>query len=131
MKAKLEGVDDFGKALSQYERRAGSAFRAGIRESARVLLDYATPMAPIDTGALRASGGWYSTGSGWNTVALVGFGFEVEGFYADDGRERIPKNYAIYQHDDPYNVRWLEDAVDAKYGEISAIVTSHIEKVSP
>ena len=131
MKTKLEGVQDFKKSLDRYNNRTGKAFQKGVRAAARALLDHATPNAPIDTGALRASGGWYSEGSGWNTVALVGFGFEVEGFYDDHGRERIPREYALWQHDDPYNVRWLENAVDAMVGNVETILADHIERVVP
>ena len=75
-------------------------------------------MAPIDTGALRASGDYFVEGTGWNAVAVVGFGFPVSGFFKGN-QERIPAEYAVYQHDDPYQNKYLEYAVDNRIDDAS------------
>jgi hypothetical protein len=65
----------------------------------------------VDTGALKASGQWWIMGSGWNSVAVVGFGNPVTGF-VKNGRPRVPADYAVFQHDLPYERKYLEEAVN-------------------
>jgi hypothetical protein len=50
-------------------------------------------------------------GSGWNSVAVVGFGNPVTGF-VKNGRPRVPADYAVFQHDLPYERKYLEEAVN-------------------
>lgn len=118
MKFKLEGVTALNKAMVRYHKDMGKAFANILPTVARDILAEAVPMAPIDTGALRASGDYFVEGSGWNAVAVVGFGFPVSGFFKGN-RERIPAEYAVYQHDDPYQQKYLEYAVDNRIDDAS------------
>ena len=128
MKYKVTGVAALTRALNQYEKRAASGFVKGLKKSAKLVVDTARPLAPIDTGALRASGVWFVHGSGFATVAIAGFGAEVDGFYDDRGREKIPAEYAVYQHEDPWSHFYLEVAVDQKYAEVSDLLHSEMAK---
>jgi len=118
MKFKLEGAKQLEKALLKYHKDQGKAFASVLPTIARDILAEAVPMAPIDTGALRASGDYFVEGTGWNAVAVVGFGFPVSGFFKGN-RERIPAEYAVYQHDDPYQNKYLEYAVDNRIDDAS------------
>ena len=117
MKYKIEGIPALEKALKQQNKAYGKAFAATLPTIAREILAEAIPMTPVDTGALRASGDYFVEGSGWNAVAVIGFGFPVSGFFKD-GRERVPAQYAVYQHDEPYEQKYLEFAVDNKLSDI-------------
>lgn len=130
IRAKLEGMNQLSSALTRYEKRLSQAVHTGLRAAAKDLRNYSRPMAPEDTGALKKSGVWWSEGEGFSTIAYVGYGDEVEGYYDDRGRERIPREYVMYQHDDPYNVRWLENAVDEHYSEAARIIYEHAERAS-
>jgi hypothetical protein len=118
MKVKVEGIKELEKALRQYHRDTGKAYAQGLGGVARQILKDALDITPVDTGALRASGDYFVEGSGWNAVAVIGFGFPVSGFYKD-GRERVPAQYAVYQHDEPYEVKYLEVAVDNNVDDAS------------
>lgn len=111
MKAKVEGIKELEKALRQYHKDTGKAYARGLGGVARQILKDAVDITPVDTGALRASGDYFVEGSGWQATAVVGFGFPVSGFYKDN-RERVPAEYAVYQHDEPYEVKFLEIAVE-------------------
>lgn len=117
MKFKIEGIPALEKGLKQQNKAYGKAFAAALPTIAREILAEAIPMTPVDTGALRASGDYFVEGSGWNAVAVIGFGFPVSGFFKD-GRERVPAEYAVYQHDEPYEQKFLEFAVDNKLSDI-------------
>jgi hypothetical protein len=107
MKAEILGIKELSKALRQYDKDTGKAFARGLGGVARQVLKEAVDITPVDTGALRASGDYFVQGTGWNAEAVVGFGFPVRGFYKGN-RERVPAEYAVYQHDEPYEVRFLE-----------------------
>lgn len=117
-KFKLSGIRELEAALRRYDRDAGRAYARGLEGIATKILEDATELAPVDTGALRASGVHWIEGSGWNAVAWVGFGAEVEGYFDKHGRERIPANYAVYQHDEPYEVKYLEEAVEDNFDDL-------------
>jgi hypothetical protein len=118
MKVKVEGIKELEKALLKYHKDTGKAYAQGLRGVARQIRKDSTALAPIDTGALRASGDYFVEGSGWDAVAVIGFGFPVSGFFKD-GRERVPAQYAVYQHDEPYEVKYLEVAVDNNVDDAS------------
>ena len=128
MRYSVSGAAALAAALKKYEKRAASGFQKGLKKGAKLIVDTARPLAPIDTGALRASGVWFAQGSGFATVAFAGFGAEVDGFYDDRGREKFPSEYAVYQHEDPYSNFYLERAVDEKYYEISSLIYSEMAK---
>lgn len=111
MKVEITGIKELRKALKQEYKNMGEGFVRGLGGVARQLLNDAVEITPVDTGALKASGDYFITGVGWNAVAVVGFGFPVKGFFKGS-RERIPSEYAVYQHDAPYEVKYLEIAVD-------------------
>ena len=128
MKFKVAGAAALAAALKKYEKRAASGFQRGLKQGAKLLVDTARPLAPIDTGALRASGVWFAQGSGFATVAFAGFGAEVDGFYDDRGREKIPSEYAVYQHEHPWSHFYLERAVNDKYYEVSSLIYTEMAK---
>ena len=84
-------------------------------------------MAPIDTGALRASGDYYVEGTGWDAVAVVGYGFPVSGFFKGNV-ERNPSEYAVYQHDEPYEQKYLEYAIENKFDDIGFLFWQEIAR---
>ena len=106
MKFKLEGIAELAKALRKYDRDIGRAYARGLNGVAEAIFDDADETVPVDTGALKASGDYWVEGTGWNAVGYVGYGLQVEGF------TRIPANYAVYQHDLPFERKWLADAVE-------------------
>ena len=128
MRFSVSGVPAFVNALNRYERKSGANFKRSLQVVSKLLVATARPNAPIDTGALRASGVWWTEGTGWSSEAIVGFGGPVEGFYDDWGREKVPREYAVYQHDDPGGHLFLEYAVDDKYWEISHIIQTEVAK---
>ena len=128
MKYRVSGASALVAALKSYEKRAASGFQKGLKQGAKLVVDTARPLAPIDTGALRASGVWFAQGSGFATVAFAGFGAEVDGFYDDRGREKIPAEYAVYQHEDPWSHFFLERAINEKYYEVSSLIYTEMAK---
>lgn len=131
MKFRVSGAAALAAALKSYENRSASHFQKGLKQAAKLIVDTARPLAPIDTGALRASGVWFAQGSGFATVAFAGFGAEVDGFYDDRGREKIPSEYAVYQHEDTFQGGghfYLERAVDEKYYEVSSLIYTAMAK---
>lgn len=120
MKFKLEGIAELAKALRKYDRDIGRAYARGLNGVAREIWKEANDFVPVDTGALRASGDFWVEGTGWSAVGYVGYGLDVEGF------TRIPANYAVYQHDAPFEVRYLENAVEYLEDEVSHIFWQHI-----
>jgi len=127
MKAQLVGADAMIRALTRHGDKLAKAFEKGITKASKVLFEEAKQETPVDTGALLASGVQYTEGTGWKTVAIVGFGTPVRGFFKN-GRERHPEEYACWQHDDPYNRKWLEITVDAEYDNIHDIVYTYLAK---
>jgi hypothetical protein len=111
IKAKVEGIKELRAALAKYNKDSAKAYREGLAIVARELLRNAQFNTPVDTGALKASGQWWIMGSGWNSVAVVGFGNPVTGF-VKNGRPRVPADYAVFQHDLPYERKYLEEAVN-------------------
>jgi hypothetical protein len=128
MRFSVSGVPAFSRALENYQKRSAERFKQGLVKASKALVDAARPLAPIDTGALRASGVWFTQGSGFATQAIVGFGAEVEGFYDDRGREKIPREYAVYQHEFPWNHFYLERAVDNEFYAISSYIYTEMAK---
>lgn len=128
MKMSVTGVAALVRGLRQYEKRAAKAFNKAMKPASKLLVATAKPLAPIDTGALRASGVWWVEGTGFSSVAIVGFGGPVDGFYDDWGREKVPAEYAVYQHENPWANFYLERAVDEKYYEISNLFYTELAK---
>lgn len=116
-KFKLQGIKELEAALRRYDRDAGRAYARGLDGIATEILKDAIELAPIDTGALRASGIHWVEGSGWNAVAWVGFGAPVSGYFKGS-RERVPAEYAVWQHDEPYEVKYLEKAVEDNFDDL-------------
>lgn len=128
MKAEILGIAELSKALRKYNQDTGKAFAAGLGGAARQVLKDAVDITPVDTGALRASGDYFVQGSGWNAEAIVGFGFPVRGYFKGN-RERIPAEYAVYQHDEPYEVRFLEIAAENNTDDINYLAWQAIASV--
>ena len=128
MKAEILGIPELGKAFKKYNHEAGRAFASELPTFARMVLKDAVDITPVDTGALRASGDYFVQGSGWNAEAIVGFGFPVRGYFKGN-RERIPAEYAVYQHDEPYEVRFLEIAADNNTDDINYLAWQAIASV--
>ena len=123
MKYKLDGIAALDKALKKYDRDTGRAYAKGLEGVAREIYKESQFFVPVDTGALRASGGYWTTGNGWASVGIVGYGLEVEGY------ERVPANYAVFQHDEPFMRRWLEDAVENQADDASYLFWQAIASV--
>jgi len=123
MRFKLEGIAALDKALRKYDKDTGRAYARGLGAVAREIWKEANDLVPVDTGALRASGDYWIDGTGWNAVAYVGYGGPVEGF------DRIPANYAVYQHDAPFERRWLEDAAENQADDASYLFWTEISGV--
>jgi hypothetical protein len=104
--SKIQGIAALEKALKKYDKDTGRAYAKGLTGVAREIYKESQDFVPVDTGALRASGDYWTAGTGWNAVGYVGYGLDIDGY------ERIPANYAVYQHDEPFMVKYLEDAVD-------------------
>lgn len=128
MKAELLGIKELEKGFRQYNRDAGREFADQLPMVARMVLKDAVDITPVDTGALRASGDYFVQGSGWNAEAIVGFGFPVRGYFKGS-RERIPAEYAVYQHDEPYEVRFLEIAAENNADDINYLVWQAIASI--
>jgi hypothetical protein len=107
----VQGIKELEKAFRAYQKETGKAYASRLGEVSRQILKDALDITPIDTGALRASGDYFITGRGWDAVAVIGFGFPVSGYFKFN-RERVPAEYAVYQHDAPYEVKFLERAVE-------------------
>jgi len=125
MKIELTCIKELKKALKQEYKNMGDGFARGLGGVARQILNDAVDITPVDTGALRASGDYFVEGSGWNAVAVVGFGFPVTGYYKGS-RERVPSEYAVYQHDAPYEVKYLEISVDNNADDASYLFWQEI-----
>lgn len=121
MKAEILGIAELSKAMKKFNQEAGKAFAAELPGIARMVLKDAVDITPVDTGALRASGDYFVQGSGWNAEAIVGFGFPVRGYFKGN-RERIPSEYAVYQHDEPYEVRFLEISAENNSDDANYLV---------
>lgn len=121
MRVEVKGIKRLEKALKAHYHELGDAFEQSLYDAARLLRYEAVEKAPIDTGALKASGDYFIEGSGFRAVAYIGFGFPVAGFFKGN-RERIPADYAVWQHDAPYERKYLEEAVDENYGELNYII---------
>jgi hypothetical protein len=127
MKIKITGIPAIEKGLHRQNKVYGKAFASILPTIASEILSESIPMTPVDTGALRASGDYFVQGSGWNAVAVVGFGFPVSGFFKGN-RERVPSDYAVYQHDEPYEQKYLEYAVDNKFDDIGFLFWQEIAR---
>lgn len=86
--------------------RSGRRVQAALLAGARVLMEEADKIVPVDTGWLKNSGKIRVQGTGWNTVVSVGYG--TIGTRAAD--------YAVYVHEDStkrhgqtYNVHYASD----------------------
>lgn len=85
---RLLGVEGYVRAVNEISRGTGkAAMRSMEGGAAKRILARAVPLAPIDTGALRASGAVYPVRSG-GTRWAVAIGF---------GNERV--RYALVQHE--------------------------------
>jgi hypothetical protein len=123
VKFKLEGIAALSKALQKYDKDTGRAYARGLGGVARAIYVDADAMVPVDTGALRESGDYWIEGTGWRSVGYVGYGFAVEGF------ERTPANYAVFQHDLPFERKWLEDAVENQADDASYLFWQELSSV--
>lgn len=123
MKLKLEGIAALSKALSKYDRDTGRAYARGLGGVARAIYVDADSMVPVDTGALRESGDYWTEGNGWKSVGYVGYGFEVQGF------ARIPADYALFQHDEPFLRKWLEEAVENQADDAQYLFRQELSSV--
>lgn len=135
MKFRMEGQKEFKASLRAYRKATGDAFKRASEMAADHIRDEAIQLTPIDTGALRASADYYSRGSGWGTVTIVGFGFKVSGFFDEDGIEKEPRLYAVDQHEMPYNhprggeMLFLDTAIYNNIDYISQIFAGEIRRV--
>lgn len=127
MRTRLDGVDAFIRGLERHGDRLAKAFEKGITKASKDLFRDAKEETPVDTGALLASGIQFTEGTGWKTVATVGFGMPVRGFFKGT-QERHPEEYACWQHDDPYNRKWLEITVDSSVDKVHETVYQYMAK---
>lgn len=134
MKYKLEGVKDFKAGLRAYRKASGAAFQRASEMAADHIRDEAQQLVPVDTGALRASADYYSRGSGWGTVTIIGFGFKVTGFFDENGQAKVPREYAVEQHEYPYahsdgrTFLYLELAISNNIDYISQIFAGELRR---
>lgn len=132
---KLEGKREFMAALKKHHRDLNKAFARGSAQAADYLLDTIEYLVPLDTGALRESGDWFQIKENGTTVTIIGYGFPVSGFYDEWGREKDPSQYAVYQHEIPYNhdneETWLylEIGLDQEEGQMMNIITTEMMRV--
>lgn len=97
-KVKIEGMADFARALRATQKKYGKAFEKGSDWAAQRFLEENNRLVPKETGALRASAGHYQEGKGWETETVIGYGFEVSGFFREPGHEeKEPREYAAIQ----------------------------------
>lgn len=101
MKVKIEGIDKLKKALDRHVRELGKAFESASETVADTFIERNDVYVPWDTQALRDSGGHFQEGSGWQTVTVVGYGFETSQSFFRPGRSepQEPRLYAVIQED--------------------------------
>lgn len=132
VKVKIEGIKELNKALKQYQKATGDAFKKGCNEAASTFLKNNEELVPLDTGELRASGDYFQDGKGWSTVTVIGYGFSVSGFIDEMGLEKDPSLYAVNQHETlwykhPYGqALFLQAGIERELGEISNIITTYV-----
>lgn len=115
------------RALNALESHLGRIFADAVMSVGSIILEEGREIAPIDTGALKASGIIYRVGRGWNAETIMGFGTKVKGFVDAKGRIKDPRKYAGYQHDDPYNRKYLELAVNFYMNAIPTMIAQQME----
>lgn len=100
MKVKIEGIDKLKKALDKHVRDLGKAFESASETVADTFIDRNDVYVPLETGALRDSGGHFQEGTGWQTVTVVGYGFETSQNFFRAGRKdpQEPWKYAFGDH---------------------------------
>lgn len=111
---KIEGIGACMGALKRRNTQMGAAFGRALKQGAQIILDDAQARCPVDTGALQASGVQFAVLAGWRSIAFVGFGEPVRGYFKGN-REKHPEEYAVYRYDyenADYEERWLEVACD-------------------
>jgi hypothetical protein len=135
MKMRLEGRNEFKAALRDYRKRTGDAFKQASEMAAFHIKDEAQQIVPVDTGALRASADYFMRGSGWGTVTIVGFGFKVSGYFDENGNPKVPRDYAVDQHEMPYRHpnggEWLylHTAVERSLDYVHQIYVGEIRRI--
>ena len=99
MKVKIEGIGKLKKALDKHVRDLGKAFESASETVADTFIDRNDVYVPLETGALRDSGGHFQEGTGWQTVTVVGYGFETSQSFFREGRKdpQEPRRYALRQ----------------------------------
>lgn len=110
----LEGADELEATLKRAGDRAGHAIGQAIYEEALTIFNQSQILVPVDTGALRGSGG---VSAPQNTAD----GVAVDIFY---GGPAAP--YALYvheiqdnYHEPPTQAKYLEQPLMARLPEIS------------
>ena len=96
--------------------RIQQAAKRGLRNAAEVVLDEAVNRAPVETGALRASGKTATDGM----EAAIGFGSGPTAQYSIVQHEKVG-----YHHNDG-EAKYLENAVRAKQGDVVNIIADEI-----
>jgi hypothetical protein len=134
-RVKITGKKEMLAAMREHGRGLNRAFAKGCADASDYLLDAIEYLVPMDTGALRESGGWLQYKENGSTVTVIGYGFEVSGFFDEYGREKDPSLYAVYQHEIPYNhddeETWLylEIGLDQEEGAMMNIITTEMMRV--
>lgn len=135
MRKKLEGKKEFLSALKKHGRDLNKAFKRASGMAADELLYNIDELVPLDTGALRASGGWFQLQEGGCIVTVIGYGFPVSGFIDEKGREKDPTLYAVVQHEEFYNHdypeidHYLEVGLWQEMGNIANIITTELMRL--
>lgn len=129
VRMKLTGLPNFLRGLDREAKRLEKGYQRGVIAAGNVLRENIKAHTPVDTGALEASTVSWRFGSGFNIVILVGQGAEVEGFYDEYGREKVPYEYAVYRHEGNYDDRlWFDYVIDANIQNIESLIEREMSK---
>lgn len=144
LKVELKGFKEFPKSMEKYRKRAWKLARTGLGEACEWYLKNADWTVPLDTGALRASGNYFieDFDNGRNFYAVLGYGFDISdhenGVYVDEnGVEKVPSEYAVLQHEIPYNHprggidHYLEEGLAYYLDEMSKIIRNEVYGATP
>jgi len=133
---KIVGKGAFIAALKKHHKHLKEAFGEASKQAAEHLKEEIEYLVPMDTGALRASCGWFQVkNNGMMTETIFGYGFPVTGFVDEWLREKDPSLYAVYQHEVPYihdgeeTWRYLEIGLDQELGAMMNIITTEMMRV--
>lgn len=131
MKLELVGMAAVKKALDRHGERLAKAYVTGAKVAAEHIITVSRFSTPVDTGALRASGVWYTRNSGWMTQIIIGHGTKVTGFVDSQGVTKDPRTYAVVRHDPQLypDGGWFDRAVNMNLMSTIITIQNEMEKV--